>query len=60
MSTFAKTFISLATALFLLGGLAACDDDGAAEQAGEAVDEAVEDAADAVEDAADEVEESTQ
>ncbi len=33
--------------------LAACDDDGAAENAGEAVDEAVEDAGDAIEDATD-------
>ncbi|MEX0923463.1 MAG: hypothetical protein WD489_10570 [Rhodovibrionaceae bacterium] len=54
MSAFAKLFMSLVTALFLMGALAACDDnDGTAEQAGEAVDDAVEDAGDAVEDATD-------
>lgn len=35
--------------------LAACDDDGPAEQAGEAIDDAAERAGDAVDDAADEV-----
>lgn len=46
----------LAAALGLAGfGLAACDDSGPMEEAGEKMDEAADDAADAVEDAADEV-----
>jgi hypothetical protein len=60
MSATAKLFMSLMTALLLMGGVAACDDnDGPAEQAGEKIDEATEEAADAVEDAADEVEDAT-
>ena len=54
MSIFTKTFVSFLTALFLLGAVAACDDnDGPAEQAGEAIDDAAEDVGDAVEDATD-------
>lgn len=61
MNSLSKLFVSLFAALFLMGGLAACDDnDGVAEQTGEKIDEAAEDAADAVEDAADEIEDSTQ
>lgn len=45
--------------LFALGlGLAACDDDGPAEEAGEAVDEAGEEAGEAVEEAGDAVEDA--
>lgn len=54
MTPMAKLFAALFTALFLMGGLAACDDaDGPAEEAGEALDDAAEDAGDAVEDATD-------
>lgn len=54
MNPMAKLFMTLMTALFLMGGLAACDDnDGPAEEAGEAIDDAVEDTGDAVEDATD-------
>lgn len=38
-----KTLFGIALALPLMGGLAACDDQGPAEEAGEALDEAGED-----------------
>lgn len=52
-----KTIPTLCVALgsvFLVG----CPDDGAAEEAGEAIDEAAEDTGDAIEDAVDEVEDA--
>ncbi len=61
MNPTVKTFIAASAALFLMGGLAACDDnDGPAEQVGEAIDDAADDVEDAAEDAADEVEDATQ
>lgn len=49
-----KMSVLTAAAFIALLSLAGCsDNDGAAEEAGEAVDEAVEDAGDAVEDATD-------
>lgn len=59
MTATAKYLGTLAAALFLAGSLAACDENGTAEEAGEAIDDAAEEAGDAAEDAADEVEEST-
>lgn len=59
MTAMAKYLTTLATALFLAGALAACDEDGPAEEAGEAIDDAAEEAGEAAEDAADEVEDST-
>ena len=52
MRTLTKPFAVLFLSLFLfLPILNGCEQDGPAEQAGEAIDEAVEDAGDAVEDA---------
>ena len=46
----------LLAALFLGGGITACEQDGPMEEAGEEIDDAVDDAGDEIEDAADEVE----
>ena len=46
--------VAFAAIFMLIGvGLAACEDDGPVEEAGEKVDESVEEAGDAIEDAAD-------
>lgn len=47
-----KLPLALLTILFVLG-LSACQQDGPAEEAGEAIDNAVEDAGDKIEDATD-------
>ncbi|MBA4208944.1 MAG: hypothetical protein C0454_05400 [Parvibaculum sp.] len=44
-----KTLFGIALILPLAGGLAACDDQGPAEQAGEAIDDAADSVADAFE-----------
>ncbi|MBX3490618.1 hypothetical protein [Parvibaculum sp.] len=44
-----KSMIGIALVLPLMGGLAACDDPGPAEQAGEALDDAAESVKDAFE-----------
>ncbi|MFD2191890.1 hypothetical protein [Pistricoccus aurantiacus] len=54
-----KLGIALLMAL-MLGGVAACDNEGPAEQAGENVDEAVDDAGDSMEEMGDNVEESAE
>jgi predicted small lipoprotein YifL len=43
-----KTLISMAIALPILGGLAACDDKGPAEKAGEKIDNAAQSMKDAI------------
>ena len=53
-----KVFAILIVGLFA-GGLVACEEQGPAEEAGEAVDNAVDDAGDAVEDAGDAAEDAT-
>ncbi len=53
-----KLLVILAVGLFM-GGLAACDSEGPAEQAGEAVDNAVDEAGEAAEEAGDAVEDAT-
>jgi len=53
-----KLFAILAVGLFAIA-LSACDEQGPAEQAGEAVDNAAEEAGEAVEDAGDAAEEAT-
>ncbi|HET6521031.1 MAG TPA: hypothetical protein VFG47_14595 [Geminicoccaceae bacterium] len=52
MSTMLMRRFALLAALTLPLALAACDNDGPMEEAGESVDEAVEDAGEAVEDRA--------
>lgn len=49
----------LAFGLSAFGMLAACEQEGPAEEAGEAIDETMEEAGDAIEETADEMEEST-
>ena len=53
-----KTFVMLIAGLFAVT-LAACEDQGPAEQAGEAVDNAVEGAGEALEEAGEAAEEAT-
>lgn len=61
-----KTYLMLARMLMLMfalsgfGLLAACDNDGPAEEAAEEMGEAMEDTGDAIEDAADEAEDEMQ
>lgn len=56
LQTIRFPFLALMLALGL--GLAACEEQGPAEEAGEAVDEAGEEAGDAIEDAGDAVEDA--
>jgi hypothetical protein len=48
-----ERLVWIAVLIPLAGALAACEDQGPAEEAGEAVDDTVEDTGDAVEDATD-------
>ena len=52
--------VALFAALFLMFAVAACEEQGTAEQTGEAIDNAVEQTSEAVEDGADKVEEAAE
>ncbi|MGC3875086.1 hypothetical protein ACPF7Z_17685 [Halomonas sp. GXIMD04776] len=54
-----KLGLALLMAL-LLGGVAACDDQGPAEEAGENIDEAAENAGDSVEEMGEEIQDSAE
>lgn len=61
MSIFARrTALVAAFALAAGVSLAACEEEGPAEQAGESIDESAEEAGEAVEEAGEEVQDSTQ
>ncbi|MBL28370.1 MAG: hypothetical protein CMM50_12570 [Rhodospirillaceae bacterium] len=53
-----RAMLRIALLGLTVGWLAACDEEGPAEKAGEAIDNAVEDAGDAVEDAGDAIEDT--
>ncbi|MGQ7246866.1 hypothetical protein ACUN9Y_05965 [Halomonas sp. V046] len=55
-SSMKRSFGLALLVLLTAGGLAACDQDGPAEQAGENVDEAMDDASDSVEEMGDDME----
>ena len=55
-----KTVATVAFALAAGIGLAACEEEGPAEQVGESIDESVEEAGEAVEEAGEEVQDSAQ
>ena len=57
--TFKKSAAAAAFALFAALGLSACEEEGPAEQAGEAVDESVEQTGEAMEEAGEELEDAT-
>jgi len=61
MSMFAKkTAVAAALALVAGIGLAACEEEGPAEQLGESIDESAEEVGEAVEEAGEEVQDSAQ
>lgn len=47
-----KVYSAIAAALLAVGGIAACEQEGGAEQTGERIDEAMEDTGEAMKDAA--------
>ena len=53
MDSMRRRLLSLTVLIPLAGVLAACDNDGPAEEAGEAIDETADEVGDAVDDAAD-------
>jgi hypothetical protein len=57
IASLTKGTAALFAALFLMFAVAACEEQGTAEQTGEAIDNAVEQTSEAVEDGADKVEE---
>lgn len=59
MRLFKLVILGLATTALALP-LTGCEDDGPAEEAGEAIDEAAEDANDAIEDAVDDIEDAVE
>lgn len=59
MSMVRKLGLALMMAL-LLGGVAACEDQGAAEEAGENIDEAAEEAGESVEEMGEEIEDAAE